>query len=110
MRAQDIDKIAGAVVASLAGGGGVGPLGCGAMSSTIAFDAPPAYACTGHYECGGMGRFYCPGVFDCATEFECPSSNPFTCGETFKCDQAFGRRVCLATDGGFACPVPFGSD
>ena len=84
MKAGDINSIASAVVASLAGQD-PGVLGCGAVSSTIEFDAPPVYACTGEYECGGAAWFNCEGqVYNCVNDFLC-SYHLFQCNPGFAC-------------------------
>jgi hypothetical protein len=96
MKPQDIDKIANLVVGSLAAAPGVGILGCGAVSSTVAYDpinectdvAP--FVCDVNYECGGQAQFSCTGGFNCTptvgNEFRCDEGTGFYCGlESFTC-------------------------
>ena len=57
MKPQDADRIANAVVGSLAGARDAGLLGCGAISSTVYYTWQPGcttgVGCEASYECGG---------------------------------------------------------
>ena len=89
MRPQDVDKIASAVVASLAGGQDTGLLGCGGYSDTTSFNASPGFVCP-QYVCGGQADFGCWEGFDC-TGFTCPLPAAFTClKDGFDCSTAPG--------------------
>lgn len=76
MKPQDIDKIAGAVVESLAGGPGL--LGCGSFTNQQRYDNPPG-GCEAEYQCGGMGAFTCCQSFTCLNGFLCPGPATFGC-------------------------------
>ena len=96
MKPQDIAKIADVVVASLAGAPGAGLLGCGSVSSTVAYDHPGGL-CEANYACGGLAAFTCWMGFGCPEGFICAPEASFTCGAY--------RFVCTANDGGtgFSC-------
>jgi hypothetical protein len=93
MNAKDIDRIASAVVANLAGGGTT-PLGCGSITNTEAFESGPVYACSGGYDCGGLAAFTCPDAFTCVHTFDCPGLyTRDSCQTKFDCQGTFG--ACL---------------
>ena len=84
MNPQDIDRIANAVVNSLAGPG-PGLLGCGAVSSTIQYFTDEELDCT-DYQCGGRADFGCCEGFACSLAFWCDGAS-FACnwGAGFEC-------------------------
>ena len=103
MRPQDVDKIAVAVVSSLAGVRDAGLLGCGAISNPVEYDwpacpSPSDFGCGSSYQCGGQGLFTCCEGFACMGGFICPSPNGFWCQNDllFSCGP-----------GSFACDWPF---
>ena len=83
MKAQDIDRIANAVVGSLAGARDAGLLGCGAISSTVYYTWQPGcttgVGCEASYECGGQELFTCCAGFACLNSFRCPEPAGFWC-------------------------------
>ena len=92
MRPTDVDKIAEAIVGSLAGSD-PGLLGCGAISSPIAFEVD--YLTCGTFECGGVA------AFDCNLRFGCGDNNVvgaigsnFFCDDSFGCDTGYGLVAC----------------
>jgi hypothetical protein len=101
MNQQGIHRIAEAVVASLADGSGPGLLGCGAISSDIAYSSDELLACQ-VYECGGEGLFTCCQGFTCFDDFTCAEGAPygctsrvqFTCLTDFACGQQFSIQDC----------------
>jgi hypothetical protein len=109
MRPTDVDRIADAVISSLAGTG-AGLLGCGSISSPIAFDVD--FLDCGHFECGGAAPFSCTDRFGCGQPNGVAA--PFYCGEPgFTCEagyQAIIKPVCPSDIAIFGCgdlSVPF---
>ena len=119
MRPQDIDKIASAVMVSLAGAPGAGLLGCYAWSSADYFDCHWGnYACGGLFDCGGEESFVCQHGFDCIDKIRCPSeffldcySVPHTCRQSnFWCSNFDCLEyACHGTGGGFYCTAVYTS-
>ena len=102
MRPTDVDKIAEAIVGSLAGSD-PGLLGCGAISSPIAFEVD--YLACGTFECGGVAPFDCNVVFGCgATNGAANAVMPFFCPENFGCETGYGPPNCLRVSA-FGCDL-----
>lgn len=104
MRAQDIDKIASAVVANLSGGDAQ-LMGCGSISSTIAYESEPVYSCVGSYACGGAATFTCVEIFDCANDFYCGEGFQAGCGQAqqFDCLEMYGPNGICQHNAQFSC-------
>ena len=100
MRPTDVDKIAEAIVGSLAGSD-PGLLGCGAISSPIGFEVDTLLC--GTFECGGIAPFDCNLRFSCGISNGAPNGpSAFYCPENFGCDAGYLVPVCLLADV-FAC-------
>ena len=89
MKAIEIDKIAEAVVGSLASKGDIGLMGCGAISSPIPY-AENILECD-FYECGGQAAFTCYEEFTCGGHPNAQNAAPlaFHCPDLFECSAQF---------------------
>ena len=94
MRPTDVDKIAEAIVGSLAGSD-PGLLGCGAISSPIGFEVD--YLVCGTFECGGLAPFDCNMRFGCGTNGAVTAVMTFFCPENFGCDPGY-TLICPSND------------
>ena len=95
MRPTDVDKIAEAIVGSLAGSD-PGLLGCGAISSPIRFEVDLLQC--GTFECGGVAAFDCNLRFGCGTNNEAGAVMSFFCPENFGCDTGYNMVICTSND------------
>ena len=102
MNPQDIDKIANAVVNSLAGAG-AGLLGCGAVSNSFEFFTRDDLEC-GTFECGGLALFRCCGDYVCHQRFSC--AGPARFASTWY-SAHFGFCGCGGGDCTSPCPIEF---
>ena len=101
MRPTDVDKIAEAIVGSLAGSE-PGLLGCGAISSPTGFEVDLLQC--GVFECGGLAPFDCNLRFGCGTVNPSGAVMAFFCPENFGCDQGYQTQVCVRVDA-FGCDL-----
>jgi hypothetical protein len=85
MRPTDVDKIAEAVVSTLAGSE-PGLLGCGSLSNPVEFDVD--FLGCGTFECGGIALFACRARFGCGAVDNAANKGTtlFYCDDEFYCD------------------------